>query len=613
VSWQLPMSTSGKDDKIAANATPPPAAGLSRGVSEATPGHPRLGDTPSEDTADKHDASEDTVTDGEEGSSFASDTDADSSPEPSAAQRRDEGASAGVSMELGYRPRRPSLMQAQTRRPSQTCGFDFEDLPMPKEDFSRTVSEMTAEESAAFQEAMNDTHHNVAHEGTSLVEGELRSLRPLPFQHRTVQKPPKVESAGHRIAIVVNGSLGDVQPIVAVALQLALFGHQVRVFTSCNLVDYCNEHGLEAVPIFADSQAVISGMGGMTTDLTTTLVEGSKISQVWLADHKDLCVDDQDSLTRFRPHMLLAGVQALTSAFKYEAATRKPVVPIFLSYQAFGSFRDYASVTPMRPSLLCLSSLLETRSVEPLPLGLHWIAECVLYDVPLQKDLQESGKLAQLRRFLGTGRPPVAVGWGSVTPRCMKPIEMFGLALRALRAAGARGVVIGGWAELDKLAVMLEEGRLDELGEDARDLAAYAGRDVCFIDSAPHEWLFPQCCSIVHHGGVGTWQAAVRAGKPAVITPIFADQFDHAAATERLGVGIGFRKPLQETTPQELANAISRVEARAAAAEAIGQKMRSKVGERDAAVILDDFVRAREQKREEQRKARRGRRPSCTA
>ena len=45
------------------------------------------------------------------------------------------------------------------------------------------------------------------------------------------------------------------------------------------------------------------------------------------------------------------------------------------------------------------------------------------------------------------------------------------------------------------------------------------------LDEAPHDWQFPRMAAIVHHGGAGTTGAAIRAGKPSVVTPFISDQF----------------------------------------------------------------------------------------
>ncbi|KAA1085852.1 hypothetical protein PGT21_021657 [Puccinia graminis f. sp. tritici] len=42
-----------------------------------------------------------------------------------------------------------------------------------------------------------------------------------------------------------------------------------------------------------------------------------------------------------------------------------------------------------------------------------------------------------------------------------------------------------------------------------------------YVDSVPHEWLFPQISAALHHGGAGTTAASIRAGIPTLIKPFF--------------------------------------------------------------------------------------------
>jgi UDP:flavonoid glycosyltransferase YjiC (YdhE family) len=62
------------------------------------------------------------------------------------------------------------------------------------------------------------------------------------------------------------------------------------------------------------------------------------------------------------------------------------------------------------------------------------------------------------------------------------------------------------------------------------------GDDVFIARYIPHSKVFPQASIIVHHGGIGTTGQALLAGKPQIVVPHFADQFDNARRLERLGV-----------------------------------------------------------------------------
>ena len=52
-----------------------------------------------------------------------------------------------------------------------------------------------------------------------------------------------------RALLAAVGTRGDVQPALALALELRKLGHEVRLCTSPNFVDWAKTLGLEAVPM----------------------------------------------------------------------------------------------------------------------------------------------------------------------------------------------------------------------------------------------------------------------------------------------------------------------------------------------------------------------------
>mmetsp|Transcript_84725 Transcript_84725/g.220612 ORF Transcript_84725/g.220612 Transcript_84725/m.220612 type:complete len:621 (+) Transcript_84725:112-1974(+) len=92
----------------------------------------------------------------------------------------------------------------------------------------------------------------------------------------------------------------------------------------------------------------------------------------------------------------------------------------------------------------------------------------------------------------------------------------------------------------------------------ANELKEFCGTNVLFLKAAPHEWLFPQCVCCVHHGGVGTVQASLGAGSPTIVTPVFADQHDIADHITKNGWGHGTCR-LPKLKAEELGAAIKKV------------------------------------------------------
>merc|ERR1719272_2586218 len=122
---------------------------------------------------------------------------------------------------------------------------------------------------------------------------------------------------------------------------------------------------------------------------------------------------------------------------------------------------------------------------------------------------------------------------------------MVNLVATAVKHAGSRAIVFEGWAKLN----------IDTLRKATKDqaLIEYADKNLLFVGKTPHDWLFPQCSCIVHHGGSGTMATAARAGTPQIITPVFLDQWDHALFLNKFGAGVGFEKTqLNDVTAKEL-------------------------------------------------------------
>jgi UDP:flavonoid glycosyltransferase YjiC (YdhE family) len=186
---------------------------------------------------------------------------------------------------------------------------------------------------------------------------------------------------------------------------------------------------------------------------------------------------------------------------------------------------------------------------------------------------------ADLLDFLDSGPAPVYVGFGSMPNE--NPEATTKMVIDALRKAGQRGILLKGWGALS--AGALGAGALEGLEN---------FDDMYVIDSAPHDWLFPRMAAVVHHGGAGTTGAGLRAGKPSILTPHFADQpFWGMRVYER---GVGPRPiPRDQLTADNLAAAIreafngSGMRERAAK---LGEQIRAEDGVGTAVRIIESSV-----------------------
>lgn len=132
-----------------------------------------------------------------------------------------------------------------------------------------------------------------------------------------------------------------------------------------------------------------------------------------------------------------------------------------------------------------------------------------------QSDWRLSEVLSELLR---SGPPPVVITMGSMV---MFDAQKFVMNVgQAVKQCRQRAVIVGGWS-----SISADEETTDEL---------------CFVSEAPYEWLFPKAACIIHHGGVGTVAAALRAGKPSIVFPQIdcQQQFGEILAKKDLVAGI---------------------------------------------------------------------------
>mmetsp|Transcript_60244 Transcript_60244/g.140321 ORF Transcript_60244/g.140321 Transcript_60244/m.140321 type:complete len:179 (-) Transcript_60244:48-584(-) len=140
------------------------------------------------------------------------------------------------------------------------------------------------------------------------------------------------------------------------------------------------------------------------------------------------------------------------------------------------------------------------------------------------------------------------------------------LAARTLQLLGRPGIVLGSYTGVDASA--LPASLKDDSGR------------VLWVKWAPHERLMPRCAVNVHHGGCGTTAAALRAGRPSVVTPVNHDQPYWANQVEKLGVGVktGNVKHLQAEALADAVNTCLESESMQEKAACLGNRLQQEEG-----------------------------------
>jgi UDP:flavonoid glycosyltransferase YjiC (YdhE family) len=121
----------------------------------------------------------------------------------------------------------------------------------------------------------------------------------------------------------------------------------------------------------------------------------------------------------------------------------------------------------------------------------------------------------ELERFLAAGEPPVVFTLGSAA--VLAAGKFYEFSARAAIRLGIRAVLLIGTDPRNRLKTKLPES-------------------ICVAEYAPYSALFNRAAMVVHQGGVGTTAQCLRAGKPMLIMPFSHDQPDNGRRMMRLKV-----------------------------------------------------------------------------
>jgi UDP:flavonoid glycosyltransferase YjiC (YdhE family) len=457
------------------------------------------------------------------------------------------------------------------------------------------------------------------------VERVVREARDLRLEHSAPPigvggTPPPLQ-----IAILVVGTRGDVQPFIPIGQRLLRDGHRVRLATHAVFREFVESNGLEFYPLGGDPKALIAYMvktrGALLPSSLGEIVEDVPekrrmleeiIKSCWgactVADpgHADAAPFRADAIIGNPPcyghvhvaeklhiplHMMFTLPWTPTTAFPQPFANlnpgRHPSLLNWLSYSAVdlllwagigdivNRFRTRTLGLPALHVAAEGANVINDRAVpftylwSPalIPKPADWHDNVDIADFIMFEEQKPFEPPPELVAFLGAGAPPIYVGFGSCVVE--NPAELTRIIFAALGAAGARGIVAAGWTGLGG-------------GEVPPNVYHLVGE-------CAHDWLFPRCAAVCHHGGAGTTAAGLRCNRPTVIVPFFGDQpfWGHRVAAAGAGPA---PVPIRELSVERLAaafRACTLPEVRARAAE-IGAVLRSRRG---ADLAVETFYR----------------------
>ena len=372
------------------------------------------------------------------------------------------------------------------------------------------------------------------------------------------------------IVVMVVGSRGDVQPFIPIARRLAE-RHRVRVATHREFRPMVEQAGLEFYPLGGNPhqlmEYIVKTGGSILPTRVDQLWEDVPKKRAMIAEILEstwrACTEadpDRPGAQPFRAdtivanppsyghihcaealhiplHMIFTMPWTATGAFPHpfaniDSGAHRPVESFFsygivdlLVWAGIGDLVDAFRTQTLGLPPVALTDGAALLDDHEVPFTYLWPASLVakppewgphieLANFVQYEQAQTYEPPPVLLEFLAAGEAPIYVGFGSVVAE--DPAALTRTIFRALEKAGARGVVSRGWAHL---------------GGEAPP------PHVHLIDDCPHDWLFPRCRAVCHHGGAGTTAAGLRAGLPTVIVPFFGDQFFWGRIVADAGAG----------------------------------------------------------------------------
>ena len=178
---------------------------------------------------------------------------------------------------------------------------------------------------------------------------------------------------------------------------------------------------------------------------------------------------------------------------------------------------------------------------------------------------------AHLQKFLDAGPAPVVFTLGSAA--VLAAGRFYEFSARAAIKLGVRAVLL--------------------IGSDPRNRPHRALPDsICVAEYAPYSALLPRAALVVHQGGVGTVAQCLRAGKPMLIMPYSHDQPDNARRVRRLKMARVIQR--RYYTPMRVARKLKAMLAEPRfrrRAQSVAQRLSHEDGVRTACDALEDLYR----------------------
>ncbi|MBS1984093.1 MAG: glycosyltransferase family 1 protein [Bdellovibrionales bacterium] len=418
-----------------------------------------------------------------------------------------------------------------------------------------------------------------------------------------------------KIVFTTFGSLGDLHPMMALALEMKTRGHECVIATHELYRNKIENEGLEFYPLRPhldpEDKDLISRVLGnpegsqhLTREVLMPALRHTFDDVAEALRGADLLVNHM--LVYAGPHaaefLRVPWVSVALSPICLFSAYDPPTLPDYPLLNRLLRTGPFVTKVLLRTVQLATRQWaapahqlrrelgLPPTARDPLGEGLHspalvlglfsqllaqpqrdWPAHTQLTGFPRYDKNQNNSELTpELESFLNAGPAPIVFTLGSAA--VMSAGDFYTSSAKAAQTLGRRAVLLVGKDPTNRPLQPLSSG-------------------IGVFNYAPYSKLFPRAAAIVHQGGIGTTGQALASGRPQLVVPYGIDQPDNAARLQRLGLArvLPRRQYTSERAIEELQELFTNP-AYAHRAERVGQQVQREESLQKAGDALERFL-----------------------
>lgn len=373
-----------------------------------------------------------------------------------------------------------------------------------------------------------------------------------------------------KIALLTQGTRGDIEPFIILGKELTRQGHTVTVSAPVNFNKMILDAGLLSVPISIDVQKYLDSDEGKKMLMVNPFIIIKSLKKMVFPHiveslnlYYSLCQNNDKILYHtktlcdcfagcFPGKMVRAMLVPAVVPTRYFANPALSGFSLFKYFPRQSYFvQNLTTVMFKNP----IKEFLESRGIKPTSIEyidkipfVYAVSELLLEkpkDYPEKsfftgfwREQTDNNHISpELERFLNNGKAPLVVTFGSMAHK--KICKCWEILKEICIEKNERLIIVKGW-----------NSNISPINET---------ESVFITDTVPYDALFKRVKAVIHHGGVGTTAACIYAGIPMLVLPVMYPVGDQMFWGEKaMEKGLAVKPlPLKHITKRKLEKRIN--------------------------------------------------------